>query len=77
MTILDCWHTQLRLVAKHFPEVALRARNGTWGMIAAAQGTFVHVSATVQRRETTCPAHVVQKYRDAGYTIIHIEEPRG
>jgi hypothetical protein len=69
------WHTQLRLVSEHFPDVKLRAIRNTQEMIAPG-GVFVYVSPTVRRREVVCPAHVVTALRDHAYTIIHVEEPQ-
>lgn len=70
-----CWHTQLRLVHQHFPSMQLRAIRNTQDHIARG-GVFVYVSPTVRRRETVCPAHVVQTFRDLECTIIHVEEPQ-
>lgn len=70
----DCWHTQLRLVAAHFPEVRLRPLRCK--QTARYGSVFVYVSATVDRRETRCPPDVVQWFKELGYTIIHIQEPR-
>lgn len=72
--MMDVWHTQLRLVHRHFPEASLRALR-TFALVRAG-GVFVYVTPTVARRETECPSHVVQRFRDHGYTIIHIQEPR-
>jgi hypothetical protein len=71
--MMDCWHTQLRLVAQHFPDAQLRPMKDTR---LARGGVFVYVSATVARRETACPLHVVSAFEQLGYTIIHIREPR-
>jgi hypothetical protein len=70
-----CWHTQLRLVHEKFPSVQLRAISNTQAHIVRGQ-VFVYVSPTVRRRETVCPAHVVQTFRDLECTIIHVEEPQ-
>jgi hypothetical protein len=69
------WHTQLRLVHQHFPNMQLRAISNTQAHIVRGQ-TFVYVSPTVRRREINCPAHVVQAFRDLECTIIHVEEPQ-
>lgn len=75
-TMMDCWHAQLRVVAQHFPAAQLRARRDLSSRSNLVGGTFVYVTQTVRRRESACPAHVVQAFRDLGYTIIHIEEPQ-
>lgn len=71
--MMDCWHTQLRLVARYFPTAQLRALKD---MRLARGGIFVYVSPTVERRETVCPVHVVSMFQQLGYTIIHVQEPR-
>lgn len=73
--MMDCWHTQLRLVATHFPEARLRPLR-TWQDRIAKTGVFVYVTPTVENRLTKCPPHVVTAFREMGYTIIHVQEPR-
>lgn len=73
---MDVWHTQLRLVHHHMPVAQLRARRDLSLRSNLVGGIFVYVTPTVRRREIVCPAHVVQSFRDLGYTIIHIEEPQ-
>lgn len=70
---MDCWHTQLRIVHRHFPEAMLRAMKDTR---LAKGGVFVYVSQSVETRHTVCPLHVVEAFRQLGYTIIHVQEPR-
>lgn len=70
---MDCWHTQLRLVARHFPEAKLRAMKD---MRLARGGVFVYVTPTVMIRQQVCPLHIVEAFRQTGYTIIHVQEPR-
>jgi hypothetical protein len=74
MDILDCWHQQLRLVAKYYPDARIRATRT--GQEIRYGNIFVHVSASVDRRETRCPLSIIEKYKTQGYTIIHIQEPR-
>lgn len=74
--ITDVWHTQLRIINRHMPEAMLRAHRTMDARKNMIGGTFCYVTPTVRRRETTCPAHVVQAFRDLGYIIIHIEEPQ-
>jgi len=69
--MMDVWHTQLRLVHGHFPEVRLRAMKG---YALAKGGMFVYV--TPAPRDQTCPANVIETFRALGYTIIHIQEAR-
>lgn len=72
--VIDCYHAQLRLVHQYMPHAAVRARRLVDRTMPG--GTFCYVTAAVDRRETRCPAHVVQQFRDLGYIIIHIEEPQ-
>lgn len=74
--IWDVWHTQLRLVAKHFPGGRLRAISSTNKLPVGTH--FVYVSPTVDRRETRVvpSSHIVGMMVDSGRIIIHIQEPR-
>ena len=76
--MMDCWHTQLRIVASHFPDMRLRPRNHlpTQGAAVAPVTAFVYVTPTVAHRSVVCPTHVIEEYRRLGYVIIHIQEPR-
>jgi hypothetical protein len=72
--MMDVWHTQLRLVARHFPDSQLRAWRQTLKIHAG--GIFCYVVPTVANRNTIVPPHVVEKFRERGFTIIRVEEPR-
>ena len=71
--MIDCWHTQLRLVHQYYPTTQLRPMKDTR---LARGGIFVYVLPTVDRRETRCPLEMVARFRELGYTVIRIEEPR-
>ncbi len=76
--MIDCWHTQLALIHKHFPDMRLRVRKSRPMFAAGVGGTtaFVYVLPTVDDRRTRCPPEVVAQYRELDYVIIRIEEPR-
>jgi hypothetical protein len=73
--MMDVWHTQLRLVARHFPDSQLRAWRQT-SHIHAGGGVFCYVVPTVANRNTVVPPNVVKEFRELGFTIIRVEEPR-
>jgi hypothetical protein len=73
--IADCWHTQLRVVARYFPAMQLRAHKNTVTM-KHPEGVFVHVTEAVQFRGTECPPDVARIAAERGYIIIHVQEPR-
>lgn len=76
--MIDCWHTQCALIHNHFPDMRLRVRRSRPIVAPGIGGVsgFVYVLATVDDRRTRCPPEVIAQYRELGYTIIRIEEPR-
>lgn len=75
--IADCWHTQLRLVARYFPAMQLRAHRTTESMFAfGGENVFIYITPTVEPRNIKCPPNVVKAATERGYIIIHVQEPR-
>lgn len=68
--MMDCWHTQLRLVEKYLPG-PFRVRKGYSN---PDRGIFVYV--TPAPRAQACPANVIETFRALGYAIIRVEESR-
>lgn len=69
---MECWHTQLRLVEKYFPEAKIKVRRGYANPTRGA--VFAYVSPAP--RDQQCPINVIETMVALGYAIVHIQEPR-